>query len=517
MADPLPALSGSLVGRVIAGKYHVLRHIGDGGMGAVVEAQNVLTGKRVAVKCMLPDIAARPEAVQRFIAEARACSRVQHPNVVEVFDLVRDATSVFIVMELLEGESLRAFMLRGKPATHELVSILLDAMHGVRAAHAQGIIHRDIKPENVFLARSAYGSGRLVKVLDFGLSKPVDDRSRVALSRVGEPMGTLHYMSREQLNGVHDVDARTDVYAFGSMLYEAFSGQVPYPAETVAELAVQFERREPVPLRDLWWDVPAPLDALIMRAIARDRDARIPSLDVMISALRPYAEPSAYAAPQVAPVSSTAVTRAPLRVVPNVPEPLPASELEPRESFPSLDAVEPEWTLGHAFAAAFRGELQIATAVRLMLSASADLVGAVAMTLWRLVSLLFVSPRRMRSREWESRPGLFKLLGRLIWGVLQVALSIVLTVFVTLWNTAQIAVSVVVFVLDCALRLAAPRGAYARQTFFASRHARQLLALVLMGIAIYSFASWRSKQVTASPGPTPDAWTIDAAPPDPRE
>jgi hypothetical protein len=110
------------------------------------------------------------------------------------------------------------------------------------------------------------------------------------------------------------------------------------------------------------------------------------------------------------------------------------------------------------------------------------------------------------------------LLGRTIWGGIQVALSIALTLFVAVWDTAQLAVSVVVFVLNFALSLSAPRGSYARQTFFASRHARQLLALVLMGIAIYSFASWRTQQVTASPsGVHPDAWTADAAPPDPRE
>jgi serine/threonine protein kinase len=467
MPDDLPAFTAPQVGNVIAGKYQVVRHIGDGGMGSVVEAKNVLTGKRVAVKCMLPDIAARADAVQRFIEEARVCTSVQHPNVVDVLDLIRDAASVFIVMELLEGESLRAFMSNGRAAPHEIVALLLEAMHGVRAAHGHGIIHRDIKPENVFLAHQAYGPARRVKVLDFGLSKPVNDRARVALSRVGEPMGTLHYMSREQLNGVHDIDARTDVYAFGVILYEALSGQIPYPAETVAELAVQFDRFEPLPLRRLWPEVPHGLEALVMRAIARERNDRIPSLDVMISALRPFAEPASYRSVRPRPrYDSGVVSRA--RAAP---------EPEPRESFPSLDSVAPELTLGPAYAAAIRGELRVWSAVRLLFAARS---------------------------------------------ILQVLFSIVLTAFVAVWNTAQLAVSILVFAIDLAFSVGAPRRWHPTRSILASRHAKQLLALMLMCVAIYFVASWRaswrSQQSAASREPAePAAEILKAAPPDPRE
>jgi hypothetical protein len=149
MPDDFPADTAPEIGSLIAGKYQVLRHIGAGGMGSVVEAENTATGKRVAVKCMLPYIAAMPGAVQLFTREARVCTSVQHPNVVQVFDLVHDTSSVFIIMELLDGESLRAFFGRGPPGAHELIGLLVEAMRGVYAAHEQGVIHRDIKPESL--------------------------------------------------------------------------------------------------------------------------------------------------------------------------------------------------------------------------------------------------------------------------------------------------------------------------------------------------------------------------------
>lgn len=466
MPDDFPAFTAPQVGSVIAGKYQVVRHIGDGGMGSVVEAKNVLTGKRVAVKCMLPDIAARPDAVHRFVEEARVCTSVQHPNVVDVLDLIRDATSVFIVMELLEGESLRAFMSNGRPPAHEHVALLLEAMHGVCAAHVQGVIHRDIKPENVFLAQQAYGPARRVKVLDFGLSKPVNDRARLVLSQVGEPMGTLHYMSREQLNGVQDIDARTDVYAFGVILYEALGGQIPYPAETVAELAVQFERFEPLPLRRLWPDVPRALETLVMRAIARDREDRIPSLDVLIAGLRPFVEAAAYRSVRPRPRMDSGVVscaRIPQR----------ASEVEPRESFPSLDSVEPELALRPAYAAAVRGELRVWAALRLLFGARS--IG-------------------------------------------QVLFSIVLTAFVAIWNTAQLGVSILVFAIDLLFSVGAPHRWQTTRSTLASRHAKQLLALMLMCVAIYFVASWRSRQASAAHGqPDPALEILSVEPPDPRE
>jgi serine/threonine-protein kinase len=510
---------------VIAGKYQVVRHIGDGGMGSVVEARNLLTGKRVAVKCMLPDIAARPDAVQRFIEEAQVCTRVQHPNVVDVLDLIQDDSSVFIVMELLEGESLRAFMSNATAEPHELVAILLEAMQAVRAAHSQGIIHRDIKPENIFLARQAYGPARKVKVLDFGLSKPIYDRARVRLSRVGEPMGTLHYMSREQLNGVHDVDARTDVYAFGVMLYEGLSGQVPYPADTIAELAVQFDQLEPRSLHSiaLWANVPRPLEALVMRAIACDRDARIPSLDVMLAGLKPYADTAAWGAPRAKPEQhSRVVPRRPRREEP--PPQLSAATEAPRESYPSLPSVDSsarDLPLSIAFAAAVRGDLRVSSAVALMARACTDFVLTVGTTSWRLLASLFSAPasRRRMGRTYTSsaKLGVFRLLGRLIWAATQLVLSIVLTAFVVVWNAAQALVETIIYAIDFLRSFGSTTGRSSTASLVSSRHAKQLLALVVMCAGIYFLALWRARLAAReTDGPHPVALTINADPPDPR-
>jgi serine/threonine protein kinase len=281
------------IGSVIAGKYRVVRNIGEGGMGIVVEAENTLTGKRVAVKWMRPEVAGVPGVESRFRREARACARVQHPNVVEVYDLVAEANNLFIVMELLDGESLRAFLDRGRVSAREVVSLLIDAMRGLSAAHKQGVIHRDIKPENIFLAKQADGVTRVVKVLDFGISKLVEDEESIVLTRTGAGLGTVGYMSREQIDGANDLDARTDVYAFGVMLYEALTGRLPYPATTLTELILQLEQPPPR-LRTLRPDIPRAIDELVVRAIAADREQRMQSLDVLIAGLARYVPRAAF-------------------------------------------------------------------------------------------------------------------------------------------------------------------------------------------------------------------------------
>jgi serine/threonine protein kinase len=283
MPDDFPTRSAAEIGSVIAGKYRVIRGIGEGGMGIVVEAENTLTGKRVAVKWMRPEVAGLPGVESRFRREARACARVQHPNVVEVYDLVKEASGLFIVMELLDGESLRAFLDRGRVSDGEVVALLIEAMRGLSAAHKQGVIHRDIKPENIFLAKQADGT-RIAKVLDFGISKLVDDRESVALTRTGTGLGTIGYMSREQIDGAKDLDARTDVYAFGVILYEALAGRLPYPAATLTELILQLEHPPPR-LRTLRPDIPRALDDLVARAMAADRQQRVQSLDALIAGL----------------------------------------------------------------------------------------------------------------------------------------------------------------------------------------------------------------------------------------
>jgi serine/threonine-protein kinase len=260
-------------------------------MGAVFEAENTVTGKRVAIKWMHPELADNPEASERFVREAQASARVSHPNVVDVYDVVNENDSLFLVMEFLEGESLGALMQReGTPLPH-VMSLIIAAMRGVAATHKQGVIHRDIKPDNIFLARE--GDDRLVpKVLDFGISKV--SGSSMSITNTGATLGTPLYMSVEQLSGVKDIDVRTDVYAFAVIVYQVVTGQPPFMAETFPVLITKIMTEEARDPRILRPDVPKSLARLITWAMAKDRSHRLPDLETFIRELEPFSTESGF-------------------------------------------------------------------------------------------------------------------------------------------------------------------------------------------------------------------------------
>lgn len=263
--------------------------LGAGGMGIVFEASNELTEKRVAIKVLQPHFAARPEHVQRMLREAQASARIRHPNVVDVFDVGSEGDTPFLVMEYLEGETLAAKLARGVLSTPEALALLVPAMRGVAAGHACGIIHRDVKPENIFLSRQADRQELVPKVLDFGISKVSSlSGEDLSLTASGTTLGTPLYMSYEQLSGLRDVDGRADVYAFGVILYEALTGRTPFRAETLGSLAVQIATTTPMLPSELRPGLRLGLDDVVMRAIARSRDARFGSLDALILALSPF-------------------------------------------------------------------------------------------------------------------------------------------------------------------------------------------------------------------------------------
>ncbi|HKP62907.1 MAG TPA: serine/threonine-protein kinase [Polyangiales bacterium] len=307
------------IGNVIAQKYRIIRHIGAGGMGLVLEAEHTRTGKRVALKCLYGGLGADPEARQRFLLEARASARVRHPNVVDVYDVVEEPDNAFMVMELLDGESLGSLLARRRLEPRRFIGLLLEAMRGVSAAHKQGVIHRDIKPDNIFLARLADRRGRTPIVLDFGLSKLKDDPERyfrpresagLALTRSGVFMGTLLYTSPEQLQGA-DVDLRTDVYAFGVILYEGLAGRLPYQVETGHELLARMISSGPTPLRDLVRGIPAGLEEAVMGALAIERADRTPALDALISQLEPFVHRASFRPRRPTPVRRARVPSRP--------------------------------------------------------------------------------------------------------------------------------------------------------------------------------------------------------------
>jgi len=299
---------------VLASRYRVVRRIGEGGMGVVLEAEHTLSGKRVAVKWLHPKMASEPDAEQRFLREARAAARVRHPNVVDVYDVLEHDGAVFLVMELLEGEPLQRVLERGRLPIPELIGLLIEAMRGVSAAHQQGVVHRDIKPENIFLARLPDRAEPVPKLLDFGISKLTEHAGggdNLQLTLTGEALGTPMYMSYEQLQGARDIDGRADVYAFAVILYEALTGQRPYVADTFSQLLLKIATEEPLAPKKLRAEVPSQLDAVIRRAMAKDRQRRTPSVAALIAELMPFASEAAFRAQMTAQHDATPSIRAP--------------------------------------------------------------------------------------------------------------------------------------------------------------------------------------------------------------
>jgi serine/threonine protein kinase len=298
------------IGSVVAGKYRVEALLGEGGMGAVFRAHHELMDKPVALKWLHPRMWDQSEAKERFVREARAASRLRHPNVVEVVDVCVQEDALFMVMELLEGDNLEELLTRGALTIPEALSFVSGAMLGVAAAHARGIIHRDIKPENIFVTRDG-----VAKILDFGISKLVDDaHGSGRVTKTGSTMGTPAYMSLEHMNGAKDVDERSDVYSFGVVLYRVLTGLVPFEGETFAAVAVQVATHRPPTPKQLRPELPAYLDGVVMKAMARDRSQRFANLHLLLEALAVAQSESGYqklvtqggAAPQLAaaPISA---------------------------------------------------------------------------------------------------------------------------------------------------------------------------------------------------------------------
>jgi serine/threonine-protein kinase len=283
------------VGDVIAGKYTIEQLIGVGGMGAVFSALHKFTGKRVALKWMLPELARDSDAVQRFMREAHASGRINHPNVVDVYDVGQHDDSFFLVMEYLHGEPLTSALSRRDMTPSETLELLLPAMRGVAAAHRQGVVHRDLKPDNIFLSYEEDGVRRQPKVLDFGISKLSNDGSGIdmRLTRTGAVVGTPYYMSPEQIRGLAGLDKRADIYSFGVILYESLTGRVPFHADTYGALVLEIATGTATPPHELVPGLPVELAMIVMRAMAREAGQRFQDMESLVRALEPYAGPQA--------------------------------------------------------------------------------------------------------------------------------------------------------------------------------------------------------------------------------
>jgi eukaryotic-like serine/threonine-protein kinase len=290
------AANDRLAENQLFGKYRIVRLMGEGGMGAVYEAVHPVLKKRFAVKTLLPTVAVQRDARARFLREAEAASRINHPNVVAVLDVGTEGDTPYLVMEFLEGETLDALLARRTVLpVADAVDLMLPVISAVSTAHEHGVIHRDLKPQNIFLARGPWGEA-IPKVLDFGVSKLVDDREAVALTGTQAMLGTVTYMSPEQARGARGVDARSDQYAIGLILYEMVTGARAHPGESALEILHHIANGVFVPPRTARPELSVAIEAVLLRCLAVQPRDRYPSLRALGQALLPHAGEKARAA-----------------------------------------------------------------------------------------------------------------------------------------------------------------------------------------------------------------------------
>ena len=262
--------------------YDLIREIGGGGMSLVYEGIHRTSGCRVAIKYMRQSCAVQPELVQRFLAEAVAASHLTHPGAADVFDYGHDRDGVpYLVMEYLDGESLTERLGRGPLAPAELVAIVKAVAEVAQAAHDIGIVHRDLKPDNIFLATGP-GPAR-VMLLDFGVAKFRSPDIYARTTQAGQVLGTPHYMAPEQCAGA-EIDARTDVYALGCVMYQMLTGRVPFGGDIVGVIAGHMNATPPS-IGDLNPDVPLELIKLVESMMSKSADDRPSSMTEIVDAI----------------------------------------------------------------------------------------------------------------------------------------------------------------------------------------------------------------------------------------
>jgi len=268
-----------VVGELIAERYELEELVGAGGMSSVYRAHDALLERHVALKVMHEQLLTDGDHVERFRREARLAAQLSHPNIVTVIDRGEQEDRQFIVFEYVEGENLKSLIVREAPLPErEAVELALQIAEGLAFAHAHGLVHRDVKPQNVLLTED----GR-AKVTDFGIARSLAVHQ--GLTQTGTVMGTSDYISPEQARG-GPVDACSDIYSLGAVLYELLTGEVPFPGENFVSVAMR-HLNEPAPsVRGQRPDISPRLDAATLRAMAKDPDDRFPSMDAFAAELR---------------------------------------------------------------------------------------------------------------------------------------------------------------------------------------------------------------------------------------
>jgi serine/threonine protein kinase len=275
-------------GQILDGKYKIVRVIGEGGMGAVYEGENVRIRRRVAIKVLHAGIASNTEMVQRFEREAQVAGTVGNDHILEILDLgALEGGERYMVMEYLDGETMTdRIKVRVRLTAREAVQLLRQVLRGLAAAHGAGIVHRDLKPDNIFILREKAGIKDYVKIIDFGISKFSEQNGTSSrMTRTGALMGTPHYMAPEQATGSTEIDRRTDIYAVGIIMYEAVTGRVPFQAETFNQLLFEIALAKITPARQIVPELDPAVDSIIMKASARDPAQRFQTCDEFSAAL----------------------------------------------------------------------------------------------------------------------------------------------------------------------------------------------------------------------------------------
>jgi serine/threonine protein kinase len=306
-----------MVGTELASRYRIEKVLGEGGMGRVFEAVDSQLGRRVALKVIREELV-DPVSRKRFFREARAAAALSHPNACQLYEIEEHEAQPFLVMELLEGEPLSARLERGPLSKEDAIELLLPLMDALGAMHGAGLVHRDLKPSNVFLTEQG------VKLLDFGLARGTERSDNVTVSALTVPgavTGTMRYMAPEQLTG-DPVDARTDIFALGVMLFEMVTGRIPFGAESNVDWLQAVLRDDPPSVEDPALKV---LDPIISRALQRRPADRYERIDEMASELRAALEKDTDTSRAEVGVkhdgaSGTSAVVLPFRVLPADPE-----------------------------------------------------------------------------------------------------------------------------------------------------------------------------------------------------
>jgi serine/threonine-protein kinase len=269
------------------GEWRIDGKIGEGGMGSVHAATHPVIGKRAAIKVVRAELVRSTGMAERFVQEARAVNHIDHPSVVDIFDIgqLPDGRP-YLVMELLRGRTLGDRMEQGRMSPLEAIDVLLQVADALVAAHAHGVVHRDLKPDNIYLNEGAGSGSVAVKIVDWGIAKLRDDASpsSMSLTTSGVILGTPQYVSPEQARG-KNLDERSDIYSLGVIAYEMFLEGPPFVAESVADMVAMHLREPPPPPSDVWPDIPAKLECLLLAMLAKSASDR-PTLAEITETLR---------------------------------------------------------------------------------------------------------------------------------------------------------------------------------------------------------------------------------------